>query len=116
MSLRPDREDVSAQLERLAQARADYAVALERVLAECAGDSGLAEVAAETQVLLRRLRSTAKRPPALDTAAWAGAVSAATRAAARADAWDQAVAEARAAETAVDLAALDVHTARGGDV
>lgn len=116
MALRGDRENTSAQTAALREARERFSDALDGVITACRADAGVAEVAQESRLLVRSLRSAAKRPPPVDTTAWAGAVSAATRAAARSDEWDEAVARARAAETAMDLAALDLYSAQGGDV
>lgn len=119
---RPDREDLSAQEEALAAARSGLREAvedLERVSrAEAGGgrDERMAAVAAEARDLSRVLRSRARRPPAVDTVALAGAVSAAERAAARSDAWDEAVRGVRDAEAHLDAAALDLESARGEDV
>lgn len=116
MALRVDREDLSEQLGALRSARTHYAGALRAVIESCHGDPGLADVAAESRLLVKSLTSAAKRPPRIDASAWAGAVSAAARVAVRSDEWDAAVASARTAETALDLAALDLYAAQGGDV
>lgn len=118
---RADREDVSAQEEALAGARAALAAAAAG-LAEASrtegrgGDERLADVAQEAASLGRALRSRARRPPAPDTVPLAGAVSAAQREAARSDAWDEAVRAVREAEADLDVAALDLAAARGEDV
>ncbi|MEJ5915191.1 hypothetical protein [Pseudokineococcus sp. 1T1Z-3] len=118
---RPDREDVSAQEAALAAARDGMQEAAEH-LADVsrreagAGPDPLHHVASEATALARVLRSRARRPPAADTAPLAGAVSAAQRAAARSDTWDAAVAAAREAESALDVAAVDLAAARGEDV
>ncbi|WP_299035753.1 hypothetical protein [uncultured Pseudokineococcus sp.] len=119
---RPDREDVSAQEEALAGARAALASAVEHLAAvsrtEARGraDDRLDAVAAEADALRRTLRSRARRPPAPDTAPLAGAVSSAERRAARSDEWDDAVRAVRGAEADLDVAAVDLAAARGEDV
>lgn len=113
--LRSDREDLTAQHARVARAREEFADALTR-LADHARRAGLGDVAEECRALVRVLGSRAKRPPAVDTAAWLGALSAARRH--RDDypwEYDAAEAHARDAERLLDTAVYDLHTARGED-
>lgn len=120
---RPDRGDVSVQEAALATARAALADAV-AALADTArregraagGDPRADAVVDEATALGRALRSRARRPPAPDTAALAGAVSSAERSAVRSDAWDDAVRAWRDAEAGLDVAALDLAAARGEDV
>lgn len=86
MPLRPDREDLTPQLERLAAAREGLAAAL----GELAGEAALA---------VRPLRSAARRPPEPNM----GAVYAA-------------VTRVREAENVLDMARVDLETARGVDL
>lgn len=109
------KEDLSAQRERVAQARAGFADALAALERACREAPDLAPVAVECRALQRVLGSKAKRPPMVDTAEWAGAVSAARRTAVRSDAWDHAVREAQEAERLLDTAVYDLRTAGGED-
>jgi hypothetical protein len=110
-----DKEDLSAQRERVTEAKADFADALRALEQACREAPDLAPVAAECRALQCVLGSKAKRPPAVDTAAWAGAVSAARRTAVRSDAWDDAVRAAQGAEQRLDTAVYDLRTAGGED-
>lgn len=109
------REDLTRQRDAVTAARAVFADRLE-VLAELAADEEAPEVAAECRALVKRLTSTAKRPPAIDTANWLGALSAARR---DTDAYslryDAAEGRARDAERLLDTALYDLSTARGAD-
>ncbi len=112
---RSDREDVSEQLVAVADARSTWAATL-RDLAHLADREGVtAEVGHEAHVLARVLDSRAKRPTIPDATALAGAISAAERVATLDADWDAAVAAAREAERAHDLALHDLATARGED-
>lgn len=84
--MRPDREDLTAQHERLMAAR--------RVLADA-----LTALAIEGTVAARRLHSTAKRLPEPDMPAVYGAV-----------------ARVRDAENGLDMARADLATAGGTDL
>lgn len=107
------REDLSRQRDAVTQARAVFADRLE-VLAELAADEGAPEVAVECRALVRRLTSTAKRPPAVDTADLMGALSGARR---HGDAftsrYDEAERDVRSAERLLDAALYDLATAGG---
>lgn len=111
---RHDREDVTAQREAVTTARATFAELL-LDLAFLAAKEGAGDVDAESRALAKTLTSKAKRPPAVDSAAWLGALSAARR---HHDAYsteyDVAEQRARDAERALDTALIDLHTASGG--
>ena len=113
--MRDDREDLTAQRERVRTARAALAEAVDGLEHACRGDAGLREVASAAREVGRTLASRAKRPPPVDTGALLGGVSAAQRSATRSDAWDCAVRRVRDAESALDLAVYDLATARGED-
>jgi multidrug efflux pump subunit AcrA (membrane-fusion protein) len=86
MPLRPDREDLTSQRERVAAARAGLA----RALADLAGEAALAH---------GDLRSRAKRPPEPDMPAVYAAVT-----------------RVREAENVLDIAKADLATAGGQDL
>ena len=113
--LRPDREDTSAQIDRVAAARDRLREALEGVVAHCGGQGDLDEVRSEARFVVRALGSRAKRPPPVDVAPFFGEVSAAQRKAVRSDEFDAAVRAVRDAESELDLAVDDLATARGDD-
>lgn len=113
--LRPDREDTTAQAERVLVARAALRDALDGVVEQCRGHADLAGVTGEARDLARALTSRAKRPPPVAAAPFFGQVSAAHRTAVRPDEFDAAVRRVRDAEAELDLALYDLTTARGDD-
>jgi hypothetical protein len=114
MAVRTDREDVTAQREAVTRARERFSETL-LVLVDACDEPDLTDVVEESTALVKALSSRAKRPPAVDTAAWAGTISAAFRTSTRSDEFEDAVAYARAAEQDLDSAAYDLATASGAD-